>query len=385
MNPKQKLAALVNEARGIAEKAQHEARGLTADEHRRLDGKMAEINTLQAQVAAGEKSAATLAALDGLAAGADRTDYSGRGGDGGAFGLGGDAKSRLAFTKGMATKAINKVMGEGGSKAIASGGAAVVDQEFRPDPIAMGQPALNLLSVLPVTQHDHPQFSYLRQSVRTNNAAIVADGAPKPTSVYTVAKIDDQLDVIAHLSEGIPRYWLSDNAKLQEWLTNELSYGLLLAVEAMALATITGTSGIQTNAFATSALVTLRKSLTKLETQGYTPGSFVVHPLDFEAIELLISSTNAVEHGGLPYDPVARRLYGVPVVVTNAATQGTSHTLAADAAGLDTDRQGILIQWSETSNSDDWSKNLIRARVEGRFATSVFRPLGVVKSTLTGS
>jgi hypothetical protein len=32
---------------------------------------------------------------------------------------------------------------------------------------------------------------------------------------------------------------------------------------------------------------------------------------------------------------------------------------------------------------EDWSKNLIRARCEGRFATSVFAPLGVVTGDLT--
>jgi hypothetical protein len=84
----------------------------------------------------------------------------------------------------------------------------------------------------------------------------------------------------------------------------------------------------------------------------------------------------------LPYDPASRRLYGVPVAVTNGQTAGVSHTLATGAAGLDTDGQAA-VQWSETSNADDWSKNLIRARCEGRFATSVFAPLGVVRGELT--
>ena len=52
-------------------------------------------------------------------------------------------------------------------------------------------------------------------------------------------------------------------------------------------------------------------------------------------------------------------------------------------AALDTDQTGTGVQWSETSNADDWSKNLIRARCEGRFATSVYAPLGVVVGDLT--
>lgn len=41
------------------------------------------------------------------------------------------------------------------------------------------------------------------------------------------------------------------------------------------------------------------------------------------------------------------------------------------------------MQWSETSNSDDFAKNLIRCRCEGRYATSVYSPLGVVSADLT--
>jgi hypothetical protein len=41
-----------------------------------------------------------------------------------------------------------------GTKALAPSGAAVVDQGFRPDPIALGKPAHSLLDVLPVQAHD---------------------------------------------------------------------------------------------------------------------------------------------------------------------------------------------------------------------------------------
>ena len=63
-------------------------------------------------------------------------------------------------------------------------------------------------------------------------------------------------------------------------------------------------------------------------------------------------------------------------------TQGNS-CRASGAVAVDTDTIGIGVQWSETSNADDFSKNLIRARVEGRFATSVYSPLGVVSADLT--
>jgi hypothetical protein len=57
--------------------------------------------------------------------------------------------------------------------------------------------------------------------------------------------------------------------------------------------------------------------------------------------------------------------------------------MATDADVVDTDTIGVGVQWSEASNSDDFAKNLIRARRLGRFGTSVLSPLGVVSCDLT--
>ena len=46
----------------------------------------------------------------------------------------------------------------------------------------------------------------------------------------------------------------------------------------------------------------------------------------------------------LPYDASARRLFGVPVVVSNAETAGVSHTVGRDAVALDVDGRGVAVQ-----------------------------------------
>src|SRR6478609_1045698 len=138
------------------------------------------------------------------------------------------------------------MLGADGQKALAPSGVTIVGQEFVRDPVALGQVAHSLLDVLPTKQHTSAEYAYLRQSVRTNNAAIVAEGAAKPTSVYSVVRVENSLQVIAHLSEGIPRYWLLDNQALEQFADSELHYGLGLAVEAKVLVDINATSGIQT-------------------------------------------------------------------------------------------------------------------------------------------
>ena len=101
-----------------------------------------------------------------------------------------------------------------------------------------------------------------------------------------------------------------------------LRYGLKVAVEAKVLADVNGTSGIQSQTYATSVLTTLRKGITKLEVAGYSPAAFALHPTDFEDVALALSAQNAIEHLGLPYNPANRQLYGVPVVTANAQAAG---------------------------------------------------------------
>jgi HK97 family phage major capsid protein len=270
-----------------------------------------------------------------------------------------------------------------GSKAIAPSGATVVGTEFTADPVALGQPATSLLDVIPVIQHSTPELSYLRQTTRTNNAAVAAPGTQKATSVYSVTKITNSLAVIAHLSEGIPRHWLIDNSSLEAFLDNELRYGLQVAVEAKVLTDVNGTSGIQIQAYATSVLTTLRKGITKLEQNGYTASAFVLTSADWEGVELALASQTAIEHLSLPYDPATRRLFGVPVTTSLAQAAGVGHVLATGAVALDTDNRGVDVQWSENATADSFGKNLVFARCESRYATSVFSPLGVVTLDLT--
>ena len=105
--------------------------------------------------------------------------------------------------------------------------------------------------------------------------------------------------------------------------------------------------------------------------------------MDWNDVELARASSNAVEHLSLPYDPATRRLFGVPVTTSNAQTAGVGHVLATDSVALDTDTRGVDVQYSENATADSFGKNLVFARCESRYATSVFSSLGVVSLNLT--
>jgi hypothetical protein len=83
------------------------------------------------------------------------------------------------------------------------------------------------------------------------------------------------------------------------------------------------------------------------ESAGYTAAAFVLIPADWEGVERGLSTTNSIEHLGLPYDPASRRLFGVPVVMSNAQVAEVGHVLATGAVALDSDTRGVAVQWSE--------------------------------------
>ena len=294
-----------------------------------------------------------------------------------------DSGKRLRFGSKMAAKAVRTMVGEGAeAKALAPSRDTIIGQDFDDKPIELGKVGTTFLDALPVERRGTPSWRYLRQSVRTNNAAVVAEGAVKPTSVYSLEEVDGTLQVIAHLSEAVPRYWLIDNDNLEEFLRSELEYGLQLAVEAKVLTDVNATSGIQVQAFDTDVFATLRKAASKIETAGYAPAYHLLHPTDWEALELSKDLNGQYRLGG-PNSLGRRMLWDVPVIVSLAQTAGVSHTVAGETISVVTDTTGVAVQWSETSNADDFSKNLIRARCEGRFETEVWRPWGVVKGDLT--
>ncbi len=361
----------VAKAAQVAKKAADENRAMTRDERAVYDTAMSKAQPLLDALAAQRRDDTVMAAA---------ADLLGVGGPLGAAKTG----QRLSF-KGMAAGVAAKMVGGDGFgvKALAPSGATVVPQAFVPDPTALGKPAQGLLDVLPVRVQTSAEYAYLRQTERDNKAAEVAEGDVKPTTVLGLERVEQSLAVIAHLSEGVPRYWLVDNDALEAFVAAELQYGLRAAVEAKLLADVNTTSGIQVQDFSTSPVETLRKALTKIEVAGHTPAAIVLHPADFEAVELGIATDSAIEYSGLPYDAAQRRLFGVPIATTVSQTAGVGHVIAADTVWLDTDSQGVGVQWSETSNADDFSRNLIRARCEGRFGTSVLAPLGVVTATLT--
>ncbi|MCD9145788.1 phage major capsid protein [Streptomyces albireticuli] len=290
-------------------------------------------------------------------------------------------------------------------KGILASGSVPVSVPLDPEPVRTDVPVLSLRQLIPAVQNSTGRFSYLRQTTRTNNADVVAPGAKKPTSVYTLTRFDDRTRVIAHLSEPISRQDLDDAPMLRTFIDQEMRLGLELALEdeivngdgtGEHMTGIANVSGSQSQAFATDILTTARKAITKLEQFGYLDGAgWVVNPADWETFELTQDNEARFYYGG----PVAavnassRRLWGVPVVTSTAVTAGTAYLADfARATRLQVRQEGLL-DWSENMydpnalgtgvGASDFERNMLRFRFEGRFGLEILRPSAIVEVDLT--
>lgn len=379
--PTLRLKSLQADLLAIKAKATAEGRDFTAEEMRIIESKSAEAVELKGKIERAEAAAGLLAQVGGT------VDFEPTGHGGGTPTA--RSKGYMALSGAGAKSIASTLAAKVGTNPQAKSLAAQAPISLNPQsPIELGKVPASLLDILPVTQHDSPKYQYARQTVRTNNAAVVAPGAQKPTSVVSTQVIDGELQVVAHISEPIDEYTLKDADVLRMFLEAELRYMLLAAVEnevlngdgsAGHLTGILNTSGVQIQTFDTDPVTTLRMAMLKAENVGHQSSALVIHPQDWANIETTRTATGTFDLG-TAVDRAAQKLWGVPVVTSNQLTPGEAVSLDLATVGLDTDTFGIQVQWS---NAAGFETNEVKARVEGRWGVSVYQPLGVVKATLT--
>lgn len=252
------------------------------------------------------------------------------------------------------------------------------------DLVTLPQKPTTLLDALPVRRLTSPTYKYVRQTSRTNNATVVAKGATKPTSSFGFETITGELKVIAHLSDAIDKYVLSDVRDLERVVTGEMQFGLMAGAEnqiingngtAPNMRGLLSTSGIQTQAYSADITSTIRTAITKLEALGYLPSVIAIRPNDWETIETSVTvGSGEYVMAASPVDRAAMKLWGVPVVLSTALPAGKALLIDKDSVEVLSDSV-VAADWD---TSTGFAKSEVYLRVESRFELAVTRPMGIV-------
>ena len=247
-------------------------------------------------------------------------------------------------------------------------------------------------------------IEYFRMTGFVNNAAAVSErsGTPanftaKPQSSFTFVGEQAPVRTLAHW-EAAHRNVLADEPQLRSIIDNELMYGLRLQEDSQILngdgtgENLTGvlqTNGIQTydwsdGAYSATAGMSdtkadaIRRAATLSFLAYYEPTGVVLHPNDWEDIELTKDGNGAyvvavsVAMGG------EQKLWRIPVVDTPAITEGTALVGAFGTGAQLYDREQASIRISE-QHADFFVRNAIVILAEQRLALAVKRPEAFVK------
>ena len=230
----------------------------------------------------------------------------------------------------------------------------------------------------------------------TNSASSVAERSGntfgvKPQSSFSFVGEQAAVRTLAHW-EAAHRNVLADEPQLRSIIDNELMYGLRLLEDSQILngngsgenlRGVLQTSGIQEYDWSDGAsgdtkADALRRAATLSYLAYYEPTGIVMHPGDWEDIELTKDDNGqyliavSVAMGGEP------RVWRMPIVDTPAMAEGTALVGAFGTGAQLYDREQASIRISE-QHSDFFVRNAVVILAEQRLALAVKRPEAFVK------
>lgn len=259
---------------------------------------------------------------------------------------------------------------------------------------------IRIRDLFPVRTTNAAIIEYFRVTGFTNNASPVAERniantafAAKNQSTLTFVGEQSTVRTIAHW-EAAHRNVLSDEPQLAGIIDNELMYGLQLEEDLQILSgTGTGedllgvlrTPGVQPYNWSSGVHLdnkadAIRRAATLAFLANYVPTGVVLHPNDWEDIELAKDTVGqylvavAVAIGG------EQRLWRMPVVDTPAIAEGTALVGAFGIGAQLYDREQGTIRIAE-QHSDFFVRNAVVVLAEERLALATKRPESFVKVT----
>lgn len=273
----------------------------------------------------------------------------------------------------------------------AAGSVGALIQPDRAAPVMLPQRRMTVRALLAQGNTSSAQIEYEREKLFTNSAAPVAEGTSKPQSELQFEDATANVRTIAHWMRASVQV-LADAPALRSIIDQRLRYGLSY-VEETQLLNGSGTGqnlpGLVTNATAyaapgsltaTAAIDIIRLMILQVALAEYPANGIVMNPIDMAAIEMLKDGDGRYLIGN-PQGTIDKRLWGLPVVETQAMTVDKALVGAFNLGAQIFDRQDATVEVS-TEDGDNFTKNKVTIRAEERLALAIYRPQAFVYGDL---
>ncbi|MEN9062852.1 phage major capsid protein [Ponticoccus litoralis] len=272
------------------------------------------------------------------------------------------------------------------TSATGSAGGLIWPTEDR-TPTNMPRQRLPIRALLFQATTDSDVVKFARQTLRTNAAAPVAEGAAAPESSYGWTQAETNVRKIAHVTH-ISDEALEDAGQLQAAIDGEMRYGLDLEEENQILSgdgTGQNLSGLITEATAFAAAAglpnatridRLRLGLLQLALANYAATGITLNPIDWAAIELLKDTQGRYVFGD-PNTLKTPMLWGADVVPTlsHSAGEWMAGNFSMAATLYDRKAAEVLIS---SEHGDNFVEGMKTMKASKRLAMATKRPAALV-------
>jgi HK97 family phage major capsid protein len=276
-------------------------------------------------------------------------------------------------------------------------GAGLMAPAYRDgDLVRMPRTELTIEDLLNTINITTSSVDFAKQTVRTNAAAPVAEGAQKPYSNYKWESDTVPVRTLAHLAK-LTRQAIMDAPRLVGEVDSEMRYGLGLVKETQYLygnGVGQNLHGImpQATAFALPAGITrgeikflsradiLRLVMLNIQLRGGIVDGFVVNPVDWTLIELTKDQNGGYMFARPQSGLTTPSLWGQPLVATPAMAAGDFLAGGFKFGATAYRRMGVEVLIS-TENDVDFELNLATMRAEEMMALAVKRAWTFEKGT----
>jgi HK97 family phage major capsid protein len=396
---KEHLKALLEEATSIAERATRDGRSMTAAERTAVEAKLD-------QVQAGKSELQLVQAVDEL---------NGRYGLGVAttgLGTAGSIGSAILSSPAFADRRRKGFSGQWstgpievpfGAKAdLTEAASPVIPPEFLRGVVETAFRKLTVQDLLASGTTDSNQVNVATETVATNAAAAIAEGAAKPESTLTLAMVAEPVRKCATFLP-VSDEMLDDLSQARSYIDGRLRLFVAHAMEAQLLSGTgtapqlrgllnrTGVQIVTTTAglMAAKIIQAIYDAVSLIRTNAnLEPDGCVIHPTNWASVRTA-TDTNGQYFGGGPFTGAygvngiaPERIWNLPAVVTSAIPAGTALVGAFKDSAQVFLRGGLVVEASN-AHADYFQRDMTALRAEQRAALAVYRPAGLVKITLT--
>lgn len=243
------------------------------------------------------------------------------------------------------------------------------------------QRPVQLVDRIPQRTTDQVAIKYMEETTFTNAAAETSEGSPKPEAALALTERTSDVRKIA-VWIPVTDEQLEDVAGIEQYLNNRLSFMVLQRLDgqivsgdgtAPNLSGILDNAGIQTQAKGADATPdAVYKAMTKVRVTGQAiPNIYITHPNDWQEIRLLRTS-DGIYIWGNPSEAGPERIWGLPVALVQASTEGTG--IVGDTSYSELAwKKGMTLKITD-SHGEYFVSNKQVVRAEIRVAFTLYRP-----------